>query len=152
MTTEAKRRTPSRRSFLGEVLAAWAAVTALPMVYAIAKFVYPPFTTESVVESAALAKFEEIERNSAKVVRFNKQPVIIVRTQQDQVKAFSARCTHLGCIVEYRSEKGGYFYCNCHGSVFDGAGRNIQGPAPRPLQPLKVSLKQSDIVVSIPTS
>jgi ubiquinol-cytochrome c reductase iron-sulfur subunit len=47
-------------------------------------------------------------------------------------------CTHLGCIPSYRPEAGsvgadwpGGFYCPCHGSKFDLAGRVYRGsPAP----------------------
>ena len=47
-------------------------------------------------------------------------------------------CTHLGCIPTYRPEPGslqsgwpGGFYCPCHGSKFDLAGRVFKGsPAP----------------------
>lgn len=47
-------------------------------------------------------------------------------------------CTHLGCIPTYRPEPGslerdweGGFFCSCHGSKFDLAGRVFKGvPAP----------------------
>lgn len=39
-------------------------------------------------------------------------------------------CTHLGCIpLGQEGEYGGWF-CPCHGSVYDTAGRIRQGPAP----------------------
>jgi ubiquinol-cytochrome c reductase iron-sulfur subunit len=44
-------------------------------------------------------------------------------------------CTHLGCVPlgagegEVKGEYGGYF-CPCHGSVYDTAGRIRKGPAP----------------------
>ncbi len=48
-------------------------------------------------------------------------------------------CTHLGCIPKGQSpgdEKGAYggWFCPCHGSVYDTAGRIRQGPAPRNLE------------------
>ncbi len=48
-------------------------------------------------------------------------------------------CTHLGCVPlgtaqgENRGEYGGYF-CPCHGSAYDTAGRIRTGPAPLNLQ------------------
>jgi ubiquinol-cytochrome c reductase iron-sulfur subunit len=48
-------------------------------------------------------------------------------------------CTHLGCIPkgqapgDNRGPYGGWF-CPCHGSVYDKAGRIRQGPAPRNLE------------------
>ena len=47
-------------------------------------------------------------------------------------------CTHLGCVPlgaaegEVKGEYGGYF-CPCHGSHYDTAGRIRKGPAPRNL-------------------
>lgn len=39
-------------------------------------------------------------------------------------------CTHLGCIpLKYQGDYGGWF-CPCHGSQYDTAGRIRQGPAP----------------------
>jgi ubiquinol-cytochrome c reductase iron-sulfur subunit len=39
-------------------------------------------------------------------------------------------CTHLGCVpLGQQGEYGGWF-CPCHGSVYDTAGRIRQGPAP----------------------
>ena len=48
-------------------------------------------------------------------------------------------CTHLGCVPlgagegENRGEFGGYF-CPCHGSSYDTAGRIRKGPAPKNLE------------------
>ena len=48
-------------------------------------------------------------------------------------------CTHLGCIpkgqslADSRGDFGGYF-CPCHGSHYDTAGRIRKGPAPRNLE------------------
>jgi len=50
-------------------------------------------------------------------------------------------CTHLGCVpIEGKGNYGGY-YCPCHGSHYDIAGRIRQGPAPLNLEvpPYKVS-------------
>lgn len=40
-------------------------------------------------------------------------------------------CTHLGCIpLPNAGSIPGGFFCTCHGSTFDGAGRIRKGPAP----------------------
>ncbi len=42
-------------------------------------------------------------------------------------------CTHLGCIpLAHQGEYGGWF-CPCHGSQYDTAGRIRKGPAPKNL-------------------
>lgn len=51
-------------------------------------------------------------------------------------------CTHLGCVPKYKPEVGelgpnwpGGFYCPCHGSLYDMAGRVFKGvPAPLNLE------------------
>lgn len=46
--------------------------------------------------------------------------------------ALSARCTHLGCTLNYDVGRE-RFACPCHGSVFDLKGRRIAGPARKDL-------------------
>ncbi len=42
-------------------------------------------------------------------------------------------CTHLGCVPLGTSGPYGGWFCPCHGSVYDTAGRIRQGPAPENL-------------------
>jgi len=65
-------------------------------------------------------------------------------------------CTHLGCIPTYRPDKGGItadwqggFYCSCHGSKFDMAGRVFRGvPAPINLEvPPYVFLSDTEVLI-----
>ena len=62
-------------------------------------------------------------------------------------------CTHLGCIPlgtaagENRGDFGGYF-CPCHGSHYDTAGRTRKGPAPKNLEVPEYVFK-SDTIVQI---
>ena len=60
------------------------------------------------------------------------------RVQRDQWLVVLGVCTHLGCVplgqkpTDARGEYGGWF-CPCHGSHYDTAGRIRKGPAPRNL-------------------
>ena len=42
-------------------------------------------------------------------------------------------CTHLGCVPLGHQGKYEGWFCPCHGSVYDTAGRIRQGPAPKNL-------------------
>ena len=55
---------------------------------------------------------------------------IFIYRDRKGVKAISAVCTHLGCILQ-KSETG--FHCPCHGSRFDIKGEILSGPAVRKL-------------------
>ena len=62
-------------------------------------------------------------------------------------------CTHLGCVPlgagagEVKGEYGGYF-CPCHGSHYDTAGRIMKGPAPKNLE-VPVYAFASDTVIKV---
>ncbi len=60
------------------------------------------------------------------------------RVQKKEWLVVIGICTHLGCVPQGqregapRGEWGGWF-CSCHGSVYDTAGRIRKGPAPKNL-------------------
>jgi len=58
-------------------------------------------------------------------------------------------CTHLGCVPlgDGAGEFGGWF-CPCHGSHYDTAGRIRKGPAPRNL-PVPVAVFDSETVIKL---
>lgn len=62
----------------------------------------------------------------------------IVR-EEGKLYAIYARCTHLGCTPLWLRTEGKY-KCPCHGSGFTMDGINFEGPAPRPLERLKVEI------------
>ncbi len=69
--------------------------------------------------------------------------------------AYSAICTHMGCVVEWYPEKQFSFdfphlFCPCHQSVFDifhGA-KVLAGPAPRPLPQLPLMIADNIITAA----
>ena len=148
MTKKNTDSTPARRNFLSRVLAFWGVLTVLPVLNVIIRYVTPLKSTVVPKESLTIDNIAEILPNSARIVRFGKEPVIIVHTAGGQFKAFFARCTHLGCIVKYEGEGSPRLHCNCHGSSFDLSGKNLSGPAPRPLIPLKVNVRETALTVS----
>jgi Rieske Fe-S protein len=62
--------------------------------------------------------------------------VIVHRGDDGAIRAFSARCTHLGCHID--RIVGDEAVCPCHGSRFRADGRVAAGPATRPLRPWRV--------------
>jgi nitrite reductase/ring-hydroxylating ferredoxin subunit len=52
----------------------------------------------------------------------------------DTLRALSAVCPHLGCLVE-RHEGG--FVCPCHVSDFGPGGAALRGPSPRAMDPIE---------------
>lgn len=64
--------------------------------------------------------------------------VWIVR-REDGFYAIFAKCTHLGCTPRWLAAEN-KFKCPCHGSGFYKSGLNFEGPAPRPLDRLKLTV------------
>lgn len=76
---------------------------------------------------------DDFPLNSGKVVVVNDEPVIVVNTEAEGIKAFSAICTHLGCIT-YWHEQRQIIQSPCHDGRFSPLnGTVISGPPPRPL-------------------
>ncbi|GGB33945.1 hypothetical protein GCM10011492_25720 [Flexivirga endophytica] len=72
---------------------------------------------------------------------------VVTQPAEGEFKAFSYVCTHQGCPVTKIS--GDTISCPCHGSQFstkDGSVKN--GPATKPLSPMKATVKGSQVIVS----
>ena len=138
---------PTRRSFLDYLLGTSAVATFAAIVYPIFRFMQPPQIVESGENSVVAAKLSEIPANAGKIFKFGNKPGILVHTAGGEFKAFSAVCTHLECIVQYRPETK-QIWCACHNGQYNLNGKNIGGPPPRPLEEFKVNTRGDDIVVT----
>jgi cytochrome b6-f complex iron-sulfur subunit len=65
-------------------------------------------------------------------ITFDPDHRLFVVRAEDDFHVVSAVCTHLGCTVQWKQDRG-EFACPCHGSRFRADGTNFAGPAPRPL-------------------
>jgi Rieske Fe-S protein len=72
---------------------------------------------------------------------------VIISKKDGVIKAFSAHCTHLGCLINETQD--GLPVCPCHGSRFDTDGRPVAGPAVEKLRQLSFIREKEEIVVAI---
>jgi Rieske Fe-S protein len=71
--------------------------------------------------------------------------IVITQPHAGTFDAFTAVCTHEGCIVTTVS--GGTINCPCHGSKFSiDNGSVVNGPATRPLAPISIKVQGTSIV------
>jgi Rieske Fe-S protein len=89
----------------------------------------------------------DIPAGAGKVVAMGSKPAIVVNTDQG-VKAFSAICTHLGCVVAW-NDMIGAIQCPCHDGRFNPTtGAVVSGPPPNPLPPISVSVEGDQIYLT----
>lgn len=68
------------------------------------------------------------------------QAVVVTKDSGGTVHAFSAVCTHQGCLVNQVAD--GTIDCPCHGSKFNAdTGAVVTGPASSPLPKVAVTVK-----------
>ena len=73
--------------------------------------------------------------------------IVVTQPTAGEFKAFSAVCTHQGCLVSSVSD--GEIHCACHGSAYaitDGS--VVGGPAPAPLPSEKVEDDAGKLVLT----
>ncbi len=72
--------------------------------------------------------------------------VVVTQPSRGQYKAFSAVCTHVGCIMNKVGN--GTIDCPCHGSEFKITnGAVVTGPAPRPLPEIKIKIVGGQVIL-----
>ncbi|WBB60811.1 Rieske (2Fe-2S) protein [Streptomyces sp. WMMC500] len=81
-------------------------------------------------DGAQLGTTAEVPEGGGKI--FKDEKVVVTQPEPGEFKAFSAVCTHQGCLVS--SVEDGTINCACHGSKFAIADGSVaHGPATQPL-------------------
>jgi glycine/D-amino acid oxidase-like deaminating enzyme/nitrite reductase/ring-hydroxylating ferredoxin subunit len=78
-----------------------------------------------------------IQPGHGAVVSVDGQDVALSRSLDGRLHAVSAKCTHMGCTVNWNAAESSWD-CPCHGSRFAPDGQVLHGPATGPLAPATV--------------
>lgn len=142
-----------RRGFLavmGGLAVAWFAAVAYPVFRYLSPRPPPdPFAQGGKALVQGVAPAEVARPNQGKNGMYGGRGVVVFRDPGGVLKAFDSKCTHAGCNVQFQGDR---IYCNCHGGTYDLEGRNVAGPPPRPLTPLKAIVEGDAIYVAPLTS
>jgi len=140
----------SRRDFFTGLIYGSLGSLAAFIAYPVVRFlVYEKKLPLPKAVTATLADIEKMPLNSAVYFQYGYLPGIMVRTETGEIKAFSAKCTHLDCNVQYRPDTQ-QFHCACHDGYFDITGKNIAGPPPSPLLAFAVRQEGNELVITNP--
>jgi Rieske Fe-S protein len=103
-----------------------------------------PEGSESAAGGAALAATADIEVGGGTI--FPDEKVVVTQPEEGDFRAFSATCTHQGCLVSSISD--GTINCACHGSQFSIADGSVQGgPAGGPLPGVDITVEGDQITL-----
>ncbi len=136
-----------RRTFLSKLLGGALIISAVGAIGAMMAYLFPP---ERRVFNPArrrmrVARADEIPLGKGKQVLFDGEPVWVLHLKGGW-SAFSAICTHQGCIVHW-DEKRLVLSCPCHGGLFDTNGNVLSGLPRRPLKRFRVSVVRDEIFI-----
>jgi glycine/D-amino acid oxidase-like deaminating enzyme/nitrite reductase/ring-hydroxylating ferredoxin subunit len=98
---------------------------------------FPATLAKDRVDRGQVASPADVPLGEGRLVRVGGKMVACHRTAAGELRAVSAVCTHLGCHVHWNGAERSWD-CPCHGSRFDTAGRVLNGPAVRALEPVDV--------------
>jgi len=94
------------------------------------------------VAAGALAATSQVPEGGGLII--DGKNIVITQPQSGSFRAFSAICTHQGCIVNRISN--GTIDCPCHGSKYSiKDGSVVNGPAPRPLTAVAIKVEGTSI-------
>lgn len=136
----------SRRDFLS--LTAWGGVLAFLSTVSVAflRFMFPRVLFEPNPRFSA-GRPDTYQAGTVDTRFIQSQRTWIVRHEDGSFFAMLAICTHLGCTPNWILADRKY-KCPCHGSGFYMDGLNFEGPAPRPMDRVKIILSpEGDLLV-----
>ncbi len=137
----------TRRGFVGWLIRAGFLATLAGMAAPILEYLWPVTSQGPGQGIQEVAKLDDIPVGGSKKVILAGSAILLIRTAAG-VKALSAICTHLGCLVDWDGLKK-EIVCPCHAGIFDLEGKPVAGPPPRPLPSYSVKISDGRIFVKV---
>jgi Rieske Fe-S protein len=151
---------PSRRSFLGALLAVGTSAVAALLSVPLARLTLDPLwritggvlwsdvgTVSDFASTRTPTKLQvTIEQRDGWRKVLSEKPVYVVKSPEGRLRVLSAVCPHLGCSVNW-DERRGQFVCPCHAGVFAPDGTHISGPPPRGMDELESTVADGRLKV-----
>ena len=98
-------------------------------------------------EPRPIVELDQVPEGAEYLFRYPDEaaPAILVHLPGGELRAFSQKCTHLGCVVFWQADRDRLF-CPCHEGVFDPrSGDPTAGPPERPLARIDVEVRDGTV-------
>lgn len=138
----------TRRSWLDMAIVIGSGIWGLGIAGPLITYLWPAGSTGPYETSVKVGPRDSIAIGEAKLVQVRGKPILVIRRSEERFTAFSAICTHLGCIVTWDSVQK-LITCPCHAAVFSADGKVISGPPPGPLPEYQVMEVGGEIIVKV---
>jgi menaquinol-cytochrome c reductase iron-sulfur subunit len=148
-----ERNSMSRRQFLSYTLGGAGAFMAAGMTLPMIRFAVDPIlkkksgsTYIKVVEASKITsepqefKFQ-IHQVDGWYISDPELTAWIAKDDQGKIFALSPVCKHLGCTINWNTEKNNEYVCPCHGAHYTKEGKNLV-VAPKPLDEYDVRIEK----------
>jgi Rieske Fe-S protein len=146
---------PGRREFIKNALAWVLALLGLGFLLPGLRILSPAARHEKELVYFPLVDEGEVPRSGVKKAELSftatgkeRKTRVFIVSSPEGLAVFSAVCSHLGCLVNYRKEKR-EFVCPCHGGRYDLSGKNIAGPPPAPLTQFPAKVEKGMVMVGV---
>ena len=137
---------PSRRDLLDLAIKGGLAACAGGMAIPVVLYLLPASNRgpkEGLFDAGPADTFEPW---TARMIQGDGKPILVACLERGRFVAFSAICTHLGCIVKW-DPGDRKILCPCHAGVFGPDGKALSGPPSRPLPEYEVIVVGNEIRV-----
>jgi len=137
----------TRRGFIQVLLGFSVVSTVVGILTPVVGYLLPKSAAASSSGPVEVGVTADFPAGQAKVVSVNDKPVIVINNKAGGLKAYSAICTHLGCIVSWNDRKGAIM-CPCHDGYFNPVtGAVVSGPPPKPLASFEVIQRDGKVLI-----
>ncbi len=142
-------RLQTRRKALKWISGGFLSLWGLAVFYVIGAFMKTPkerrLLGERVVEAGTL---DSLPIGRAQMVRHGREPIFIIRKDEETMIGLLGVCTHLHCVLAWNGEQRS-LDCPCHQSSFDLNGNVVTGPASRSLKRYDIETRLGRIYVRV---
>lgn len=134
----------SRRTWF---IAIGSAIGALPLLYALQKYMSP--TSEYQAYTEVLGALDDVIADGARKELHVAGLNILLARKGLNVVAIDLTCTHAACPLHVE-ESAGRIRCSCHGGAFDLDGNVVNAPPTTPLRKLEVRVHDGVVYMRVP--
>jgi menaquinol-cytochrome c reductase iron-sulfur subunit len=148
----------SRKAFMTRVSLSIAALSAVIASVPVISALVAPLLERQEGEWRTVGSLSDFPTGSTKLISFvnddpkpyagetAKSAAWLRRSDGNELIAFAANCTHLGCPVRWE-DQAQLFMCPCHGGVYYKDGSVAAGPPPKPLNRYKVRIIGGEVQI-----